>query len=508
MFRSAIFVALVAAAGMHAQPAAWQSDALRAPDVRQATNAIYLPPIVPPAWQYLKQPSVRAELNLTGAQKARFDLLIHLGKTTGILELCSLGLVPTGAIGQALPQARDNFLANTLNKDQRLRLRQIEFQLKEREFGAHAAFAMAARDLGLRPDQIEDVSSLKSLRVEEIAKLVTSGERFEKVKPKVEAANGDTYERMTEMLTRTQRERLKELRGKAFGGKVEFVESATKEAARRREPAYPAELFGVFDFEIRFLDSLAVRQECGIREDQVESIRRAIAAWEELRRPLPIDRLGELHETTANSLSELLTPKQRKRFDELMTRRRLGYGGREAACGYPPTATALKLSPVQITKLKGGESAGEVLTHDQGNLLETLLGSPFQLSSNVVDPVNARFRKPGLGGTIHDPEKPIIAQPTEFARKFLVISDRLKLSEEQIKKLRELAEDEPKFFELIQRELSYADTPPVVGSGRGFTPAAAVADQYREAVEEQCLKVLDDQQKSIARQILGLRPRR
>jgi hypothetical protein len=48
----------------------------------------------------------------------------------------------------------------------------------------------------------------------------------------------------------------------------------------------------------------------------------------------------------------------------------------------------------------------------------------------------------------------------------------------------------------------------VVGAGRGLTAAAAVAEQYREAIEEQCFNVLDDRQKSIARQIYGLRMKR
>ena len=41
---------------------------------------------------------------------------------------------------------------------------------------------VAAGDLGLRADQKDDVHTLKSLRVEEIAKHVTSGDRFEKIK--------------------------------------------------------------------------------------------------------------------------------------------------------------------------------------------------------------------------------------------------------------------------------------------------------------------------------------
>ena len=50
-----------------------------------------------------------------------------------------------------------------------------------------AAFAMAARDLALRPDQIEDVHNLQALRVEEIGKIVTSCQGFEKIKEQLAA---------------------------------------------------------------------------------------------------------------------------------------------------------------------------------------------------------------------------------------------------------------------------------------------------------------------------------
>ena len=120
----------------------------------------------------------------------------------------------------AANQRMADFLATGLTKAQRTRLDQILFQLREKEFGRHQAFAMAARDLGLRPDQVEDVQNVKAVRVEEIEKAVTSGKRFEKVKGEVEATNGDTFEKMAEMLTRAQRERLKEMRGKPFVGEL------------------------------------------------------------------------------------------------------------------------------------------------------------------------------------------------------------------------------------------------------------------------------------------------
>jgi hypothetical protein len=52
---------------------------------------------------------------------------------------------------------------------------------------------MAAREIGLRPDQTEDVRNLKNQRVDDIAKVVTAGQRFEMVKAEVSATNGETF---------------------------------------------------------------------------------------------------------------------------------------------------------------------------------------------------------------------------------------------------------------------------------------------------------------------------
>ena len=96
-----------------------------------------------------------------------------------------------------------------------------------------------------------------------------------------------------------------------------------------------------------------------------------------------------------------------------------------------------------------------------------------------------------------------VSPPAAVARDFLRLTDRLKLTAEQVKKLRDLAEDEPKIRELIQRELSLDDTPPVAGAGRGQMAVNAVSEHYRAAVEQQCWDVLEPAQQSIARKIFG-----
>jgi hypothetical protein len=165
---------------------------------------------------------------------------------------------------------------------------------------------------------------------------------------------------------------------------------------------------------------------------------------------------------------------------------------------------ALKITPIQLNALREGKPIADVLTKDDTDKLESLLGTELRLSSLIIDPVMEKTREVQRKREALLTAARIEEEPA-FARHFLVISDRLKLSDEQIKKLRELAEDEPKFFELIQRELGLADTAPVAGAGRATTPAGIVSDQFREAVEEQCWNVLDDKQKSTAKAIYGRR---
>jgi hypothetical protein len=469
---------------------------------------IYLSPVVPPGLKLLNQPAVQAEVGLTAGQKVQVMALNHVwGQSPRTWETA---LVPPEVARAAVAHVTQEFLARGLTKEQRTRLDQVVFQLREKEFGAHAAFAMAARDLGLRADQLDDVHNLKGLRVEEIARHVTSGERFERVKGKVAATNGDTLEKMTEMLTRTQRERLTQMRGKPFTAKVEAGPVEAKKVGLPKF-VYPPELFGVYDFEIRYLNSGSVWKEVGIKEEQRASINRALEEWEAEHARIkdgPVEKVAELHDRAARGLNAVFTPDQRKRFDELMARRRREAGGLEAACGYPAVVSTLRLTPVQLNALREGKAVGDVLTKNQFEALDKFFGQPPDagFAPTVSDPIvdkAAEVKKKQEAARRAEQRQNVALTDFAFARNFLVLANRLRLSEEQVKKFRELAEDEPKIKKLIQRELSLSDTPPVAGATRGLTTMTAVMDQYQMALEEQCWSVLDAQQQSTARKIFG-----
>ncbi|HJZ93170.1 MAG TPA: hypothetical protein VKE40_19995 [Gemmataceae bacterium] len=463
---------------------------------RYQAPAIYIAPIPPAALRYLSQPAVQAELDLSAKQKDMVGKLASLWDIPlGEWRERTPRWVPVTAFPAVIAERTDAFLVDGLTQEQQKRLNQVVYQLKAREFGAHAAFAMAARELQLRPDQSEDLDNIKASRVEGILKAVTSAERFQKVKTKVEATNGDTFDKMAEMLTRTQRERLKELKGKPFGGKVDFAEIGRPASSLR----YPAELFGVYDFEIRYLSSGVVWDELKVTVEQMPSLQKAIDTWNsdyDQLKGTPVERALQLHDKTAKALDDLLTPEQRKRFDQLMARRRLSAIGKEAACGYPPVVAALKISPIQLNQLKEGKSAGDVLTRTQADALDQFFGRESEPVLYVVDPVLSRF-----GGR----KRLELPRPFAFAQHFLIRSNRLNLSADQVKKLEELAEDEPKVMELIQKELGYPDVQNVVGAGRGAVTADAVREKYKAVLEDQCWNVLDPRQQSLAKQLFGRR---
>jgi hypothetical protein len=500
---------------------------------------ILVAPTVPPAFRLLDEPAVQKDIGLTGTQKtAAEQIQLSWPLAANGLRLGRFGYVPPDVMRAAINQRTADFLAKALTKEQRTRLDQIVFQLREKEFGAHQAFAMAARDLGLRPDQVEDVRTLKALRVEEIASEVASGKRFEKVKAEVQATNGDTYEKMAEMLSRAQRERLKEMRGRPLPAGLVPVTPAPSVVPAPKEPVdeppmpelapeprviirevslpagyklildrYPSELFGVYDLELRYLDSWVVQGELKVTLEQSRKLELALRAWSKAHLALPgldLNRAGRLHDQTANAINEILTPQQRIRFFEIMMQRR-ALVGPEAMCGHPAAVEALKLTPNQLQQLREGKSIDSVLTAEQKAARKSLLGKPFTLPTNVVDPLLGRELVPSSSPELVaiQPTSRAPEVPYAVARDFLILTNRLKLTAEQVKKLRDLAEDEPKVRELIQKELDLDDTPPVAGAGRGQTAVNVVTEHYRAAVEQQCWDVLEPGQQSIARKVFG-----
>ncbi len=200
----------------------------------------------------------------------------------------------------------------------------------------------------------------------------------------------------------------------------------------------------------------------------------------------------EIQAATERLLKKGLSAAQRARFDQIMMQRRARVSP-EAVCSHPAAIAALKLTPIQVQQLAAGKKLADVLTRDQVAGYDKLLGEPAE---------RPRFDDPYLLPNVLVRK---VELPTARGRDFLLFSDRLNLTETQVKKLRDLAEDEPKIRELIQHELAFDTTAPVAGAGRAQTAAAVVAEHFQATVEQQCWDVLEPIQQSIARKLVGRR---
>ncbi|HEX3148409.1 MAG TPA: hypothetical protein VHR66_10020 [Gemmataceae bacterium] len=369
---------------------------------------IQVAPTVPPVFRLLAEPAVQKDIELTAEQKSAADgIARHLTNSKQPIDIVPFVRIPAESLRAFRAGMPEAFLTKTLTKAQRTRLVQIHFQLREKEFGPHAAFAMAARDLALQPDQIEDVHSLQALRVEEIAKIVTSGQRFEKIKAAVEATNNDTFGKMTEMLTRAQRERLKELKGRPFEGKLiqalpveakvvepkeiepKAVEAKALEAKKQpiapaqATPArYPATKVGYYDLELLYCMTPALRNELKLSDAQMKAV---AEAWDAATGGLGLQRgmvpsgwAEIVHAQTEKVFDKQLTKEQRSRFDQIMMQRRAKVSP-EAVCTYPPAIAALNLSPNQLQQITSGKRLAEVLGNEQLARFNKLFGEPFAL---------------------------------------------------------------------------------------------------------------------------------
>src|SRR5205814_10272740 len=122
--------------------------------------------------------------------------------------------------------------------------------------------------------------------------------------------------KMTEMLTKRQREQLKGMRGKVFHLPDSVEPPLAVARPPMRKPGYPPELFGSYDFEIRYLWALMVWHELGTSDKQDELIKKAVEEWDDayagLRAP-GIENVAAMHERTERALKDTLTAKQRKR---------------------------------------------------------------------------------------------------------------------------------------------------------------------------------------------------
>src|SRR5262249_15868072 len=84
-----------------------------------------------------------------------------------------------------------------------------------------------------------------------------------------------------------------------------------------------------------------------------------------------------------------------------------------------------------------------------------------------------------------------------FAAYMVERAQRLKLSAEQVARLKEIADDTPKLRAILHKELSHLPPPTMAGAAPALLPEAVAAEHFSNAIRELCIDVLDAKQKSL-----------
>jgi hypothetical protein len=489
LFKAAVALFLCSAA---ARPLIGQVNTARKPprfDTQSATFIVAT--VAPPPLVYLGEPAVQQELRLTDEQVRVVRQLRARASTARQATHAALGLA-----SRALPPEREAVearLATALTAEQARRLRQIMHQHRLKEFGTAAALAQLFPDLATTAEQQLDFASMRRDRAEAVVKAVLSGDRFDTINKEVEAGNRDLFERVRDLLSRDQNARLTEMLGKPFAGDIRLTPPVVAGKGMPPKSPYLGLLFGMHFLELDYLVEPAVQDELKMTKDQAGLAFNALSHWNErfgqARAAAPkadgVALAADLSEFTNGAVSTMLKPAQRERLRQILMQRRLRLAGWEGVCGYPGVAAHLKLTQVQIDELKAGKPTGELLTAEQIESLKKLVGDPFRGAVKLKNELAA------------SEEEEVITQPGQrsFPLHVLAAAQRLGLTEEQARRLQELADDEPKVRGLIQRELGYSGTT-TVGAP---IPSVEIAtlQRYAKIVEEKALMVLTEQQRSM-----------
>jgi hypothetical protein len=445
----------------------------------------------PPQLLYLGQPAVQKELGLTAEQIRVVRQLRARASTAREAARAALGLASA-----AMPperQAVETGLSKALTAEQGRRLREIIHHHRLKEFGTAAALDELFAELETTAKQQLDFASMRLVRADAVVTAVLSGDRFDAINRKVEAGNRDLFEGVRDLLNRDQNARLTELLGKPFAGDIHLTPPLGAGQTVPRKSPYLGPLFGMHFLDLDYLVQPPVQDELKMTKEQAGLAFNALSHWNErfqaARAGAPkadvLALAAELTYFTDGAISTMLKPAQRERLGQILMQRRLRVAGWEGMCSYPGVAARLKLTQVQIDELKAGKPTGEVLTVEETQTLKKLVGEPFCGVVNLKNELAA------------SDEEEAITRPGQrsFPLHVLAAASRLGLTEEQARRLRELADDEPKVRGLIQRELGYSGATTVALP----TPSIETTTlrRYAMAVEERALMVLTDRQRSM-----------
>jgi hypothetical protein len=440
----------------------------------------------PPVLRYTAAPDVQKELGLKEEQlRALADLREKANRPVNFAEL--QGTSPT-----ARKKAADEFrkevdaaLAKALTADQLKRLRQIERQVQSGPDPVFLGPGDLAKELGVSDDQREKFAKAQADHGEAIAKLLLSGEPFEKLKTAFDAAVKNHDETVAAILTPEQQARRNELVGEPFTGNAFAggVQQGVAAAQRRLS-------FGRYSNQLATLVRFkGVQEELQLKEEQLKKLTELNG---ELQKQFPppamfqalqqggkeaekffADRSGFIDK----ALADVLTKEQQARFRELNLQRleapprtpgsEFGPFGRNTATSYPGVAEAIKLTEEQKKNLLDGTDPLRVLTDEQKKAIKSMLGKPAKIEVVFAVPDSPQVPDAGALSAAHQ-----LTLDT-------LVWDALKLDREQSANVAAAANE----YVLVTGRRGGFGGFPDGGQPGGQKEQAAAAEEYRKALD-------------------------
>lgn len=446
---------------------------------------------------YIENASVRDELKLTKEQISKVEAIAARWSSKPTEQRLENGLRPTSGL-QLVTESR-KALDEALTPAQRQRLKQIILRHREREHGLPAVVSTLAGELNLSAEQQQKFESLRGARAEALLEHLTSGERIPAVRRNVSRANDDFVAGVEGLLTAEQRARLKDLFGAPFAGQIKLREPVPVPVATASGKVYLTKLFGHYSVEAEFLTNESVQKELGMDREQVRRAKEFHVEWskrvaEGLKtNPDAAEVLLAQDELVRKELDAILKAHQRIRFLSIMTQYRERVAGVAGACGHPEALKAMELHEDDIKKLREGDESWANWFVGRGRpsiAYRGVLGIAFTGQVTINNPLVELPKasgKPAAAGPLVD-EKRVV-----FANYLIDNARRMKLGNDQLARLREIAEDAPKLREILHRELSNLPPPTVLMPSRAL-PEARALEAFRKSIFEQCNDVLTKDQ--------------
>jgi len=358
--------------------------------------------------QYLDDPAVQKDLELTDAQKKK---LAELDKKQSdvVAKLASLNDEEQSKLADETRKQLTKDVEELLSAAQVKRLKQLRFQftVAPRRFGGGGpgggAFdgvvipmqpiyvlptPTAANSLHLNEEQTTQIRKRAEQRETDVGKALLSDDKFEDIEKKVAKLNESANADLLALLTDEQKTEFKELTGKAFNGPI------PPPFGFRGGPGLPrgfiriAVVEDLYFAELLYLTVKDVQAELKLTEDQIKQVSTQEEKWRTalmyvattLNAEKRAKALKSLSALVEKQMGDLLKAEQMKRLKQLAIRARADVDGTTGLCSYPGAAAELKLTADQKAKAAAGEPEKAVLSEEQRKKVRELRGEPIGFS--------------------------------------------------------------------------------------------------------------------------------